>query len=151
MKIKQLLGMLVLDDNANEIGKIIDADFEPETGAITKIVVSLKKNFLTSDQLDVEYGDVKSIGDYVLLKITIDKETKIKEAEEAKKAEKEAKKEAKKAEREAKKAAKEAEKEEAVAEQIEKQVEVVEAEIVDDAEEAEEAVEAEETTDVKVE
>ena len=144
MKIKQLLGMLVLDDNANEIGKIIDADFEPETGAITKIVVSLKKNFLTSDQLDVEYNDVKSIGDYVLLKITIDKETKIKEAEEAKK-------EAKKAEREAKKAAKEAEKEEAVAEQIEKQVEVVEAEIVDDAEEAEEAVEAEETTDVKVE
>ena len=151
MKIKQLLGMLVLDDNANEIGKIIDADFEPETGAITKIVVSLKKNFLTSDQLDVEYNDVKSIGDYVLLKITIDKETKIKEAEEAKKAEKEAKKEAKKAEREAKKEAKKAEKEEAVAEQIEEQVEVVEAEIVDDAEEAEEAVDAEETTDVKVE
>lgn len=141
MKIKQLLGMLALDANANEIGKIIDADFDAETGAITNIVVSLKKNFLTSDQMDVAYENVQSIGDYVLLKITVDKESVIKEAEEAKKAAKEAKK----AEKEAKKAAKEAEKEEKVVGQIEEQVEVVEAEIVDDAEEAEE------TTDVKVE
>ena len=95
MKIKQLLGMLTLDANANEIGKIIDADFEPESGKITKIVISLKKNFISSDELEVDYTDIKSIGDYVLLAIEVDKATAIEEAEKAKKAAKEAEKAAK--------------------------------------------------------
>ena len=30
MKIKQLLGMMALDANANEVGKIDDAEFDPE-------------------------------------------------------------------------------------------------------------------------
>lgn len=161
MKIKQLLGMLVLDANANEIGKIIDADFDPDEGKISEITVSLKKNMLSSNQLDVKYADIKSIGDYVLLAIEIDKEATIeelekqkKEAREAERAEREAEREARKAEREAereaKKAQREAEREakkaEKAAEQeakVEEVKEVVEAEIVED--------EKEEATDVKIE
>ena len=127
MKIKQLLGMLALDANANEIGKIIDADFDSETGAITQVVISLKKNFLSSNQMEVDFTDVKSIGDYVLLNIEVDKEMIFEEAEKAKQAEKEAKR----AERDAKKA------EEA---EVEEEKEVVEAEVVGD----------DDATDVKI-
>lgn len=138
MKIKQLLGMLALDANANEIGKIIDADFDSETGAITQVVISLKKNFLSSNQMEVDFTDVKSIGDYVLLNIEVDKEMIFEEAEKAKQAEKEAKK----AEREAKRAEREAKQAE---EEVEEEKEVVEAEVVEA-----EVVEDEDATDVKI-
>lgn len=137
MKIKQLLGMLALDANANEIGKIIDADFDSETGAITQVVISLKKNFLSSNQMEVDFTDVKSIGDYVLLNIEVDKEMIFEEAEKAKQAEKEAKKAEREAEREAKRAEREAKQAE---EEIEEEKEVVEAEVVED----------EDATDVKI-
>lgn len=137
MKIKQLLGMLALDANANEIGKIIDADFDSETGAITQVVISLKKNFLSSNQMEVDFTDVKSIGDYVLLNIEVDKEMIFEEAEKAKQAEKEAKKAEREAEREAKRAEREAKHAE---EEIEEEKEVVEAEVVED----------EDATDVKI-
>ena len=64
MKIKQLLGMMALDANANEVGKIDDAEF-------------------------VDFEDVKSIGDYVLLDKEINKEAAIEEAEKAKEAKEE--------------------------------------------------------------
>ncbi len=137
MKIKQLLGMLALDANANEIGKIIDADFDSETGAITQVVISLKKNFLSSNQMEVDFTDVKSIGDYVLLNIEVDKEMIFEEAEKAKQAEKEAKKAEREAEREAKRAEREAKQAE---KEIEEEKEVVEAEVVED----------EDATDVKI-
>ncbi len=117
MKIKQLLGMLTLDANANEIGKIIDAEFDTETGKVSKIVISLKKNLISSDELEVDYTDVKSIGDYVLLAIEVDKATAIEEAEKAKKAAKEAEKAAKEEPKELEEA---------------EEVEVVEAEVVEE-------------------
>ena len=132
MKIKQLLGMMALDSNANEVGKIEDVEFDPQEGNIVSITIVLKKNIISSNKIDVDFADVKSIGDYVLLDKEINKEAAI---EEAKKAKEEAEAEA-------------------------KEVEEVEAEIVDDAEEAaeeaeevEEAAEeeAEEATDVKIE
>ena len=132
MKIKQLLGMMALDSNANEVGKIEDVEFDPQEGNIVSITIVLKKNIISSNKIEVDFADVKSIGDYVLLDKEINKEAAI---EEAKKAKEEAEAEA-------------------------KEVEEVEAEIVDDAEEAaEEAVEveeaaeeeAEEATDVKIE
>ena len=132
MKIKQLLGMMALDSNANEVGKIEDVEFDPQEGNIVSITIVLKKNIISSNKIDVDFADVKSIGDYVLLDKEINKEAAI---EEAKKAKEEAEAEA-------------------------KEVEEVEAEIVDDAEEeAEEAEEveeaaeeeAEEATDVKIE
>lgn len=128
MKIKQLLGMMALDANANEVGKIDDVEFDKEEGQITALTIVLKKNIISSNKIEVDFEDVKSIGDYVLLNKEINKAAAIEEAEKAKKAAKEE-----------------------VAE-----VEEVEAEIVDEAEEAEEEVaeaeeEAEEATDVKIE
>ena len=138
MKIKQLLGMLALDANANEIGKIIDADFDSETGAITQVVISLKKNFLSSNQMEVDFTDVKSIGDYVLLNIEVDKEMIFEEAEKAKQAEKEAKKKKKKKKRKAKRKKKKKKKAEEA--EVEEEKEVVEAEVVGD----------DDATDVKI-
>ncbi len=69
MKLKKLLGMLALDIKANEIGKIRDVEFEPETGKINKLIISSKKNLMSSDDVTVDYEDVKSIGDYVLVNI----------------------------------------------------------------------------------
>ena len=49
MKIKQLLGMMALDANANEVGKIDDAEFDPEEGKINAITIVLKKNIISID------------------------------------------------------------------------------------------------------
>ena len=89
MRIKQLLGMMALDANANEVGKIDDVDFNPEEGVINNITIILKKNFISSDKIEVDFEDVKSIGDYVLLDKEINKEAAIEEAEKAKDAKEE--------------------------------------------------------------
>ena len=125
MKIKQLLGMMALDVNANEVGKIDDVEFDKEEGKITAITIILKKNFISSDKIEVDFEDVKSIGDYVLLKIEINKQAAIEAAEKAKKAAKEEKEE--------------------VAEEAEEEADVVE-EVEEAAEEEEE-----EKADVKIE
>ena len=124
MKIKQLLGMMALDANANEVGKIDDAEFDPVEGQITAITIVLKKNFISSNKIEIDFEDVKSIGDYVLLNKEINKEAAI---EEAKKAAKEEKEE--------------------VADEAEEEIEE---EIVDEVEEAEEEIE-EEAEEVKIE
>ena len=62
MKIKQLLGMKALDVNANEVGKIDDAEFDPVEGQITAMTIILKKNFISSDKIEIDFEDVKSIG-----------------------------------------------------------------------------------------
>ena len=73
MKIKNFLGMKVLDTNANEVGKINDVDFDTESGKISEISISLKKNILDkNNDVVVKYDNVKSIGDYVLLNINVD-------------------------------------------------------------------------------
>lgn len=124
MKIKQLLGMMALDANANEVGKIDDAEFDPVEGKISAITVVLKKNIISSNKIEVDFEDVKSIGDYVLLNKEINKEAAIEEA-------KKSKEEAEEAE----------------------EVETVEAEIVDDEEEVVEEAEeeAEEAAEVEIE
>ncbi len=72
MKIKNLLGMKVLDTNANEVGKINDVEFDEDNGKINDITISLKKNLLDkNNDVIVKYENVKSIGDYVLLDIDI--------------------------------------------------------------------------------
>lgn len=122
MKIKQLLGMMALDSNANEVGKIDDAEFDPEEGQITAITIVLKKNIISSNKIEIDFEDVKSIGDYVLLNKEINKEEAIEAAKKAK------------------------DEKEEVAEDVEAEI-VDEAE--EAAEEAEEEVE--EAADVKIE
>ena len=74
MRIKELLGMQALDINANEIGKISDMDFDPESGTINAIAVTLKKNIVSSNEIVIPFNEIKSIGDYVLINNTINKE-----------------------------------------------------------------------------
>ncbi|AGN16430.1 MULTISPECIES: PRC-barrel domain-containing protein [Methanobrevibacter] len=71
MKVKDLLGMKVLDTDAKEVGKVVDADFDSESGQIQKLTISLKKNMISSDEVVVRYDNIKSIGDYVLLDVNI--------------------------------------------------------------------------------
>ncbi len=122
MKIKQLLGMMALDANANEVGKIDDAEFDPVEGKINAITIVLKKNIISSNKIEVDFEDVKSIGDYVLLNKEINKEAAI---EESKKAKEEAAE---------------------VAEEVEAEIVEEEEEAAEEAEE-----EVEETADVKIE
>lgn len=77
MKVKQLLGMLALDVNANEIGKITDIDFDPASGKIEKLTITLKKNILSNDQIEIDYIEIKSIGDYVLLNSEVNKKPEV--------------------------------------------------------------------------
>ncbi|MEA4957356.1 hypothetical protein SDC9_34109 [bioreactor metagenome] len=72
MRMKDLLGMQVLDIDAMDIGKVTDVDFNESNGQINKIAISLKKNILSHDEILVHYDNIKSIGDYLLLKINID-------------------------------------------------------------------------------
>lgn len=72
MKIKDLLGMGVVDCEARDVGKISDVHFDSSNGQLTTLVISLKKNFISNDNIDVSYDNVKNIGDYVLLNIKVD-------------------------------------------------------------------------------
>ena len=74
--------LVVVDNNANDIGKIIDVDFNPVTGKLEKLTISLKKSFLSNEKLEVSFDDVRSIGDYVLLDTEIETEVKAEEIDE---------------------------------------------------------------------
>ena len=58
------------------MGKIIDVDFNKEDGKINSIIISLRKNILNTDEINVDYNDIKTIGKFVLLNIEISKEEK---------------------------------------------------------------------------
>ena len=81
MKIKELLGMVAVDNNAKDIGKIIDVDFNPATGKLEKLTISLKKSFLSNEKIEISFDDVRSIGDYVLLDKEI--ETEVEDIDES--------------------------------------------------------------------
>ena len=75
MKIKELFLKQVLDKNANDIGRIDNADFDNETGEIKTLDIALKKNILTSTNITkINYEDIATIGDYIILKIEINYE-----------------------------------------------------------------------------
>ncbi|MDR0912596.1 MAG: PRC-barrel domain-containing protein [Methanobrevibacter sp.] len=67
MNIKQFLGMYVVDNNANVIGKVSDFEFDEEFGNITHLIISQKSGLLSQSELVVSLEDVESIGDYILL------------------------------------------------------------------------------------
>ncbi|MDO5849970.1 MAG: PRC-barrel domain-containing protein [Methanobacteriaceae archaeon] len=74
MKIKELLGKVALDANANDIGKISDIEFNIETGKLEKLTISLKKSLLSTNDnnIEIDFDDIDSIGDYVLLSSTVE-------------------------------------------------------------------------------
>ena len=73
MKIKKFLGSIVLDKNANELGKVADVDFDTETGKIENITLTLQKNIFSKDELEIDFDDVATIGAYVILNKEIPK------------------------------------------------------------------------------
>lgn len=82
MQIKEFLGSTVLDKNAYAVGKISNVDFDPETGKIENINLTLQKNIFSKDELEISFEDIATIGAYVILNKEIPKEAE--EAEEAK-------------------------------------------------------------------
>lgn len=71
MRIKKLLGMQAVDLDANDMGKVDDVEFNSKTGEIEKIVLLSKKNILSHDEKLIHYDNIKIIGDYVLLKVSV--------------------------------------------------------------------------------
>ena len=80
MKIKEFIGSVVLDKNAYEVGRIDNVDFDPATGKIETIVLTLQKNIFSRDELEVSYDDIATIGAYVILNKEIPKEAEAAEA-----------------------------------------------------------------------
>ena len=75
MKIKELFLKQVLDKNANDIGRINNADFDNETGEIKTLDIDLKKSILDSANItEINYNDIATIGDYIILKVEINSE-----------------------------------------------------------------------------
>ena len=73
MKIREFLGSIVLDKNANEVGKVDDIEFNPEDGKIEKITLTLQKNLFSRDELEIDFDDVATIEAYVILNKEIPK------------------------------------------------------------------------------
>ena len=83
MQIKEFLGSIVLDKNAYEVGKVANVDFNTETGKIETIVLTLQKNIFSSDELEISFGDVATIGAYVILNKEIPKHEEAEEVAES--------------------------------------------------------------------
>ena len=69
-----------MDKNANVVGKIENLDFDPETGKIESIFLTLQKNLFSRDELEIKFEDIATIGAYVILNKEIPKETGAEEA-----------------------------------------------------------------------
>ena len=82
MKIKEFIGSVVLDKNAYEVGKVDNVDFDPATGKIETIVLTLQKNIFSRDELEISFDDVATIGAYVILNKEIPKEVEEEEVAE---------------------------------------------------------------------
>lgn len=74
-KSKNFFSKKVLDKNAKEIGRITNADFDNETGEIKTLDIDLKKSILDSANItEINYNDIATIGDYIILKVEINSE-----------------------------------------------------------------------------
>ena len=80
MRVKKFIVSVVLDKNANEVGKVADVDFNKETGAIENVILTLQKNIFSSDELEIAFEDIATIGAYVILNKEIPKEVEEDEA-----------------------------------------------------------------------
>ena len=62
MKIKEFIGSVVLDKNAYEVGKIDNVDFDPETGQISTIFLTLQKNIFSKDEHEISGYSLVDLG-----------------------------------------------------------------------------------------
>ncbi len=81
MKVKEFIGSIVLDKKANEVGRIANVDFDPETGKIESIILTLQKNIFSKNELEISFEDVATIGAYVILNKEIPKQEEVEDPE----------------------------------------------------------------------
>jgi sporulation protein YlmC with PRC-barrel domain len=81
MRAKKFFGKTVLDKNVKEVGRIDDVEIETGTGKVVSIIVSLKKGILSNDEIEVDFGNIATIGDYILLNTVIETAEKVEEVE----------------------------------------------------------------------
>ena len=74
MQIKDFLGTIVLDKNAYEVRKVSNVEFDPATGKMDEITLTLQKNLFSKDELVISFDDIATIGAYVILNKEIPKE-----------------------------------------------------------------------------
>ncbi len=66
MKVSELIGKKVLDNNAMEMGKVSDVDLMPIEGVVNSITVST--GGLRNKDFEIKTIDIDRVGDYVILK-----------------------------------------------------------------------------------
>ena len=81
MRAKQFFGITVLDKNVREVGKVEDIDIDVETGAVSTLIISLKKGIFSNDSIEVDFDKINTIGDYILLNTEIAAEEEAEEEE----------------------------------------------------------------------
>lgn len=74
MRAKKFFGITVLDKNVKEVGKVDDVEIDTETGNVVSLIVSLKKGILSNDEIEVDFENIATIGDYILLDTEIETE-----------------------------------------------------------------------------
>ncbi|WP_407414403.1 PRC-barrel domain-containing protein [Methanobrevibacter sp.] len=82
MHAKQFFGITVLDKNVKAVGKVEDIDIDTETGDVTSLIISLNKGLFSNDAIEVEFENIDTIGDYILLDTEIVKEEEVEEEDE---------------------------------------------------------------------
>ena len=82
MKISELIGKKVLDDNANEIGKIQDIDINLKENTISEITINPNELSLRKVNFKITPEMVSEVGDYLLLNISKSEISKDKESKE---------------------------------------------------------------------
>lgn len=83
MKISELIGKKVLDDNANEIGKIQDIDINLKENTISEITINPNELSLRKVNFKITPEMVSEVGDYLLLNISKSEISKDNESKEA--------------------------------------------------------------------
>ena len=82
MKISELIGKKVLDDNANEIGKIQDIDINLKENTISEITINPNELSLRKVNFKITPEMVSEVGDYLLLNISKSEISKDNESKE---------------------------------------------------------------------
>lgn len=82
MKISELIGKKVLDDNANEIGKIQDIDINLKENTLSEITINPNELSLRKVNFKITPEMVSEVGDYLLLNISKSEISKDNESKE---------------------------------------------------------------------
>lgn len=71
ISIKNVIGMEVIDQKGQKVGKVKNIDCDDELTKVTTLNISLDKGLFSNDEKKVGFNDIKGITDYVLLDIEI--------------------------------------------------------------------------------